>query len=125
MQPPGRILLPAPLAATAGPATTAVFHVPAAARPLLRAARHFSRSAPGHRAAGRLFAATLFTNQRIGAAAANCKITLPDQPSLAALWQTGVTCTRAGYPGTRFDRSFKGDQDFEPGRGAVAAGRRS
>ena len=28
------------------PATTAVFHVPAAARPLLQAARHFSRSCP-------------------------------------------------------------------------------
>ena len=123
-QPPGRMLIPAALAATAGPATTAAFHVPAAARPLLQAARHFSRSAPGHRPAGRLFAATLFTNQRIGAAAANCKIPLPAQPSLAALWQTGVTCSRAGYLGTRFDSSFKEDQDFEPGRGAAAVGRR-
>ena len=123
-QPSGRMLIPASLAATAGPATTAVFHVPAAARPLLQAARHFSRSAPGHRAAARLFAATPFTNERIGAAAANCKITLPAQPSLAAMWQTGVTCTRAGYLGTRFDSSFKDDQDFEPGCGAVAAGRR-
>ena len=115
-QPPSGMLIPASLAATADPATTAVFHMPAAARPLLQAARHFSRSAPGHRAAGRLFAATLFTNQRIGAAAANCKIPLPAQPGLTALWQTGVTCTRAGYLGTRFDSSFKDDQDFEPGR---------
>ena len=82
-QPPGRRLIPAALAATARPATTAVFHVPAAARPLLQAARHFSRSAPGHRPAGRLFAATRFTNERIAAAAANCKIPLPAQPSLA------------------------------------------
>ena len=109
------MLIPASLAATAGPATTAVFHVSAAARPLLQAARQFSRSAPGHRAAGRLFAATLFTNERIGSAAANCKIPMPAQPSLAAMWQTGVSCTRAGYLGTRFDSSFKDDQDFEPG----------
>ena len=51
-QPPGRELVPASLTASPAPATTAVFHVPAAARPLLQAARHFSRSAPGHRAAG-------------------------------------------------------------------------
>jgi hypothetical protein len=115
-QPPGRRLIPASLAATAGPATTAVFHVPDAARPLLQAARHFSRSAPGHRPAGRLFAATLFTNERIGAAAASCEITLPAQPGLTAMWQTGVTCTRTGHLGTRFDSSFLDDQDFEPGR---------
>ena len=115
-QPPGRTLLPAPLAATAGPATTAVFHVPAAARPLLQAARHFSRSSPGHRAAGRLFAAMPFTNERLGAAAANCKIPLPAQPSLAAMWQIRVTCTRVAYLGTQLDSGFKDDQDFDPGR---------
>ncbi len=113
---PGRTLLPAPLAATAGPATTAVFHVPAAARPLLQAARHFSRSSPGHRAAGRLFAAMPFTNERPGAAAANCKIPLPAQPSLAAMWQIRVTCTRVAYLGTQLDSGFKDDQDFDPGR---------
>lgn len=59
-------MVPASLAASPAPATTAVFHAPAAARPLLQAARHFSRSAPGHRAAGRLFAATPFSNERIG-----------------------------------------------------------
>ena len=42
--PPSRQLVPASLAASPAPATTAVFHVPAAARPLLQAARHFSRS---------------------------------------------------------------------------------
>ena len=46
-QPPSGMLIPASLAATAAPATTAVFHVQAAARPLLQAgARHFSRSRP-------------------------------------------------------------------------------
>ena len=115
-QPPARTLIPAALAATAGAATTAVFHMPDSARPLLQAARHFSRSAPGHRPAGRLFAATLFTNERIGAAAANCKITLPAQPGLTAMWQTRITCTPTAYLGTRFDTSFLEDQDFEPGR---------
>ena len=113
-QPHRRILLPAPLAATAGPATTAVFHVPAAARPLLQAARHFSRSC-GRGTAGRLFATTPFTNERIAAAAANCKTPLPAQPSLAAMWQTRVTCTRVEGLGTRFDASFADDQSFDPG----------
>ena len=113
--PPNRQLVPASLAASPAPATTAVFHVPAAARPLLRAARHFSRSAPGHRAAGRLFAATPFSNERIGAAAANCKVPLPAQPSLTAMWQIRVTCTRVEYLGTRFDASFADDQSFDPG----------
>ena len=54
--------------------------------------------------------------ERIEAAALNCRIPLPAQPGLAAMWQTGVTCTRAEYLGTRFDSSFKDDQDFEPGR---------
>jgi len=111
----GRQLVPAPLAASPALATTAAFHVPAAARPLLQAARHFSRSAPGHRAAGRLFAATPFSNQRIGAAAANYKVPLPAQPSLTAMWQIRVTCTRAEHFGTRFDASFADDQRFDPG----------
>lgn len=113
--PPNRQLVPASLAASPTPATTAVFHVPAAARPLLQAARHFSRSTQGHRAAGRLFAATPFTNVRIGAAAANCKIPLPAQQSLTAMWQTRVTCTRVEGLGTRFDASFADDQSFDPG----------
>ena len=89
--------------------------MPAAARPLLQAARHFSRSAPGHRAAGRLFAATPFSNERIGAAAASCKVPLPAQPGLTAMWQIRVTCTRAEHFGTRFDASFADDQSFDPG----------
>jgi hypothetical protein len=96
------------------PAITAVFHAPDAARPLLQAARHFSRSTPGHRSAGRLFAATPFSSERIGAAA-NCKILLPSQQSLQAMWQTRVTCTRADSFGTRFDASFADDQSFDPG----------
>ena len=113
--PPSRQLVPASPAASPAPATTAVFHVPAAARPLLQAARHFSRSAPGHRADGRLFAATPFSNKRIGAAAANCKIPLPAEPSLTAMWQIRVTCTRVEHFGTRFDASFADDQRFDPG----------
>jgi hypothetical protein len=113
-QPHRRILLPALLAATAGPATTAAFHVPAAARPLLQAARHFSCSC-GRGTAGRLFAATPFSNERIAAAAANCKIRLPAQQSLQAMWQTWVTCTRVEHFGTRFDASFADDQSFDPG----------
>lgn len=33
-----------------------------------------------------LFAATPFSNERIGAAAANCKVPLSAQPSLTAMW---------------------------------------
>jgi hypothetical protein len=88
--------------------------VPAAARPLLQAARHFSRSTPGHLAAGRLFPAP-FSNERIGAAAANCKVPLPAQPSLTAMWQIRVTCTRVEHFGTRFDAGFADDQGFDPG----------
>jgi len=95
-------------------ATTAVFYVPAAARPLLQAARHFSRSSPGHRPAGRLFAATRFSNEQIAAAAANCKIPLPSRRSLQGMWQTRITCTRADSFGTRFDASFADDQSFDP-----------
>ena len=113
--PPGRRLVPASQTASRTPATTAVFHVPAAARPLLQAARHFSRSSPGHRPAGRLFATTPFSNERIAAAAANCKIPLPSQPSLAATWQIRVTCTRVEGFGTQFDPSFADDQSFDPG----------
>jgi hypothetical protein len=96
--------------------TTAVFYVPAATRPLLQAARHFSRSSPGHRPAGRLFATTRFSNERIAAAVGNCRIPLPTQQSLQAMWQIRVTCTRAVCSsGTRFDASFADDQDFDPG----------
>ena len=59
-----------------------MFYVPAAARPLLQAARHFSRSSPGHRPAGRLFAATPFSNEQIAAAAAKLQdpAALPAKP---------------------------------------------
>jgi hypothetical protein len=42
----------------------------------------------GRGTAGRLFANTAFSNERIAAAAANCKIPLPTQQSLQAMWQT-------------------------------------
>ena len=95
-------------------AVTAMFHIPAAARPLLHAARHFSRSAPGHRPARRLFAATRFSNDTIAAAAANCKVQLPAQHSLELLWQTRITCARAGSSGTWFEDDFADDQVFDP-----------
>ena len=64
--PPNRTLIRASQVTARNPATTtAVFYIPAAARPLLQAARQFSRSSPGHRPAGRLFAATPFSNERI------------------------------------------------------------
>ncbi len=113
--PPNRRLIRASQVTARTPATTAVLYIPAAARPLLRAARHFSCSSPGHRPAGRLFAATPFSNERIAAAAANCKILLPSQRSLQAMWQTRVTCTRVDSFGTRFDASFADDQNFDPG----------
>jgi hypothetical protein len=113
--PPDRTLIGASQVTTRTPATTAVFYVPASVRPLLHAARHFSRSSPGHRPAGRLFAATRFSNAQIAAAAANCKIVLPSQRSLQRMWQTKVTCIRADSFGTRFDASFAEDQGFDPG----------
>ena len=114
--PPNRRLIRASQVTSRTPATTAVFHVPDAARPLLQAARQFSCSAPGHRPAGRLFAATPFSNERIAAAAANCNIALPSQQSLQAMWHTRVTCSRVDPFGTRFDASFADDQEFDPGR---------
>jgi hypothetical protein len=111
--PPNRTLVRASEVASRSPATTAVFHVPAAARPLLQAARHFSRSS-GHGTARRLFATTPFSNERIAAAAANCKIPLPSQQSLQAMWQIRVTCTRVDFFGTRFDDGFADDQVFAP-----------
>lgn len=125
--PPDRTLIRASQVTTRTPATTAVFYVPAAVQPLLQAARHFSRSSPGHRPAGRLFAATRFSNEQIAAAAANCKILLPSQQSpLQRMWQTRVTCTRADSYGTRFDAGFADDQSFDPGppeRGAGSGAR--
>jgi hypothetical protein len=80
--PPNRRLIRASQVTTRAPATTAVFYVPAAARPL-QAARHFSRSSPGHRPAGRLFATTPFSNERIAGAAANLQdpAALPAEPA--------------------------------------------
>jgi hypothetical protein len=117
---PHRTLIRASQVTTRTPATTAVFYVPTAARPLLQAARHFSRSSPGHRPAGRLFAATPFSNERIAGAAANCKILLPSRRSLQGMWQTRVTCTRVDSFGTRFDASFADDQSFDPGPRSAA-----
>jgi hypothetical protein len=62
-----------------------------------------------------MFAATPFSNERIAAAAANCKLRLPAQQSLQAMWQARITCARAASFGTRFDASFAADQSFDPG----------
>jgi len=113
--PPNRTLIRASqVTARTLATTTAVFYIPAAARPLLQAARYFSHSC-SCAAAGRLFATTPFSNERIAAAAANCKIPLPAQQSLQAMWQTQITCTRVEGLGTRFDASFADDQSFDPG----------
>jgi len=45
---------------------------------------------------------------------ANCKIPLPSQQSLQAMWQIRVTCTRVDFFGTRFDAGFADDQVFAP-----------
>lgn len=117
--PPNRTLTRASRISARNPATTAVFHVPAAARPLLQAARHFSHSG-GRGTAGRLFATTPFSNERIAAAAANCTIPPPRQRSLQAMWQTRVACTRVESFGTRFDATFADDQSFDPGPRSAA-----
>ena len=113
--PPNRTLIRTAQLTPGKPATTAVFHVPAAARPLLAAARHFTCPAPGHHPGGRLFAATPFSNERIAAAAARCGIPLPAQQSLQAMWQTRMTCRRDESLGSQFDDSFTADQTFDPG----------
>lgn len=115
--PTARTLLLASEVSARAKAVTAMFHIPAAARPLLRAARHYSRPAPGRRPARRLFAATRFTNETISAAAANCNIQLSDRHSLEFLWQTRIACARAGPPRTGFEDDFAHDQAFSPPAG--------
>jgi hypothetical protein len=113
--PTARTLLLASEVTARAHAVTAMFHIPAAARPLLHAARHFSRPAPGQRPARRLFAATRFTNETISAAAANCNIQLAAAHySLEFLWQTRITCARAGPSGSGFEDDFADDQAFGP-----------
>ncbi len=104
--PPNRTLICPSQVTARTPATTAVFYVPAAARPLLQAARHFSHSC-GRGTTGRLFATTSFSNEQIAAAAANCNILLPAQQSLQAMWQTRITCSRARYLGSRLKRRLR------------------
>jgi hypothetical protein len=94
---------------------TAVFAVPPAVRPLLQALRHFA--ADSDNTTGRLFASTIFTLEHIGAAAAHCTITLPDQHShraatLLQTWQSHITCTYNPYQGSTYDTRFLADQAF-------------
>ena len=99
---------------------TAVFPVPDP----LQAVRCFA--AESDNTTGRLFASTSFTFEHIGAAAAHCKITLPDQhrhraANLLQAWQSHVTCTYTPYLGSKFDTSFIADQAFAPNPHVQAA----
>lgn len=77
---------------------TVVFHVPPAARPLLRAAAEFARARPV-KARQRLLYPPPVTLERIAAAAANCGIVLPDHPGdLVAAWQLRITCRQLDAP---------------------------
>jgi hypothetical protein len=103
---------------------TAVFPVPPAVRPLLQAVRCFA--AESDNTTGRLFASTSFTFEHIGAAAAHCKITLPDQhrhraANLLQTWQSRITCTYTSYLGSKFDTRFIADQAFAPNSHVRAA----
>ncbi len=96
---------------------TAVFPVPPAVRPLLQAVRCFATES--NNTTGRLFASTSFTFEHIGAAAAHCKIRLPDQhrhraANLLQTWQSRIACTYIPYLGSKFETSFIADQAFAP-----------
>ncbi|MDJ0324327.1 hypothetical protein QMG61_11195 [Cryobacterium sp. PH31-AA6] len=79
--------------------TWAVFHVPVAARPLLRAAASFAIQQQPAATRPRLFEPPAATNKRIQAAADHCQIALPVQPpTLEATWQIRVTCTQIDAP---------------------------
>ena len=75
---------------------------------------------------GRLFASTIFTFEHVGAAAAHCKNTLPDQhrhraANLFQTWQSRITCTYISYLGSKFDTKFIADQAFAPNPHVQAA----
>ena len=74
-----------------GSVITAIFPIPPAARPLLRAADHYTRYAlPDTR---RLFTPAAMTTEQITAAATACRIVLPDQSAdLVAAWQARSAC---------------------------------
>ncbi|HEY6793467.1 MAG TPA: hypothetical protein VI248_02155 [Kineosporiaceae bacterium] len=94
------LLQPTPWTNPDRPRYTMVLPVPAPARALFRAARHFSDH--GDALPHRMFAATRFSSLALEAAAANCGIRLPDQPdmheeefrTLHTAWPARITCTR-------------------------------
>ena len=103
---------------------TAVFPVPPTVRPLLQAVRCLA--AETDNTTGRLFATTVFTFEHIGAAAAHCKITLPDQQhhraaGLHQTWQSRITCAYTSYLGSKSDTRFIADQAFAPNTHVPAA----
>jgi hypothetical protein len=83
---------PSPAAGLPDSVITAIFPIPPAARPLLRAADHFARYAlPDARR--RLFTPAAMTTEQITAAAAACRIIPPDQSAdLVAPWQSRIAC---------------------------------
>lgn len=90
--------------------TTAVFHVPAAARPLLRAAGNFALQQPTA-LRQRLLAPPAVTNERIEAAAGNSRVVLPPQPpALVATWQIRVTCAQIDAPPVHTPTPGMGEQ---------------
>jgi len=91
--------------------TPAFFHVPAAARPLLRAAADFAMQQPSAAARERIFAPPAVTNERVQASADHCQIALPVQPpTLEATWQIRVTCTHIDAPPVHAARSHPAGQ---------------
>ncbi|KFF59071.1 hypothetical protein JF66_13920 [Cryobacterium sp. MLB-32] len=90
--------------------TPAVFHVPVAARPLLRAAADFAMQQPTA-ARQRLFTPPTVTNERVQAAADRCQVTLPAQPpTLDATWQIRITCAQIDAPPIHATASHPAEQ---------------
>lgn len=78
--------------------TTAIFHIPRVARPLLMTAHHFAEHI-SPRSGRRPFTTTVMTKENVQAAAVDCRIILPDLPAdLAATWQIRSTCTPVDAP---------------------------
>jgi hypothetical protein len=112
--PMSRTWIPASELTARTKAATAMFHIPAAARPLLHAARPFQplcpRSPPCRAAARRNAVHQRADHGR----SRQLRDSAARQQSLEILWQTRITCARAEFFGTRHDAGFAADQAFEP-----------
>lgn len=80
-----------------GPVITALFPIPRTARPLLKAAHQYCQYLLPH-PRRRLFTPAAMTTEQITAAAAACRIQLPEQADLVTAWQTRITCGRVDAP---------------------------